>query len=139
MLAFLLFLHFLGLMLGAAGGMASGILMRRAAGMAPEQAQVIRGQGPLLANVAAAGVALLWITGLIMVFAYWSIEGLNWAFWVKLVFVVILTIATIAIHLTYAEIRRTGNVALGQRLAKIGPVSGASAVLAVLFASIAFM
>lgn len=139
MLAFLLFLHFVGLMLGAAGGMASGILMRRAAGMPPEQAQVVRGQGPLLANVAAAGVALLWITGLIMVFSYWSVDALNWAFWVKQVFVVILTLSTMAIHLTYAEMRRTGNMALGQRLAKLGPVSGASAVLAVLFASIAFL
>ncbi|HET7714672.1 MAG TPA: hypothetical protein VFK86_03515 [Bauldia sp.] len=139
MRAFLLFLHFFGLMLGAAGGMASGFLMRRAAGMPPDQAQVIRGQGPFLANVAAAGVALLWVTGLIMVFAYWSVDALRWPFWVKLVFVVILTLATIAIHLTYSEIRRTGNVALGQRLAKIGPVSGLAAILAVLFASIAFL
>lgn len=139
MRAFLLFLHFFGLMLGAAGGMASGILMRRAAGLPPEQAQVVRGQGPLLANVAAAGVALLWITGLVMVFAYWNLGALGWPFWVKMVFAVILTLATIAIHLTYAEIRRTGNAALGQRLAKIGPVSGLSALLAVLFASIAFL
>jgi hypothetical protein len=139
MQAFLLFLHFLGLMLGAAGGMASGILMRRAAGMPPEQAQVIRGQGPLLANVAAAGVALLWITGLIMVFAFWSVDALSWAFWVKLVFVVILTLTVVAIHVTYSEIRRTGNLALGQRLARIGPVSGVASVLAVLFASIAFL
>jgi hypothetical protein len=42
------------------------------------------------------------------------------------------------IHMTYAEIRRTGNAALGARLAMLGPASGLSAFLAVLFASFAF-
>ena len=69
---FLLFLHFFGLMLGAAGGLASGLLMRRAAGMPPEQARTIRGLGPMLAHVSAFGLVLLWVTGLIMVWSKWN-------------------------------------------------------------------
>jgi hypothetical protein len=69
---FILFLHFTGLMLGAAGGIASGALMRRAVGLPADQAATIRGLGPMLANISAAGVALLWLTGLILVWSKWD-------------------------------------------------------------------
>jgi hypothetical protein len=135
---FILFLHFFGLMLGAAGGMASGIIMRRALSLPAEQAQVIRGLGPMLANVAAVGVALLWITGLILVFSKWdgfgSLPGL---FWVKFIFVLLLTAAVVVIYLTYAEMKK-GNMAAASRLPMLGPASGISAVLAVLFAAYTF-
>ena len=135
---FILFLHFVGLMLGAAGGLSSSIIMRRALTMGPEQAQTIRSLGPLLANVAHIGVAVLWITGLILVWSKWNGPGsLPTLFWVKFVFVLTLTAASIFIHMTYAEIRK-GNVVVASRLPKIGPVAGISALLAVLFATFAF-
>ena len=135
---FILFLHFVGLMLGAAGGLSSSIIMRRALTMGPEQAQTIRSLGPLLANVAHIGVAVLWITGPILVWSKWNGPGsLPTLFWVKFVFVLTLTAASIFIHMTYAEIRK-GNVAVASRLPKIGPVAGISALLAVLFATFAF-
>lgn len=137
--AILLFLHFFGLMLGAAGGMASGIIMRRALAMPPEQAQTVRSLGPMLAHVAGAGLVLMWITGVIMVWSKWDgLGSLPTLFWVKFVFVAILTLSTGAVDMTYAQIRRTGNKALAARLAVLGPVSGIAATLAVLFAAFAF-
>lgn len=137
--AFLLFLHLFGLMLGAAGGFASGILMRRAMTMPPEQAATIRSLGPMLAHVAGAGLVVMWITGLIMVWSKWGgLGSLPGLFWIKFVFVVILTLSSGAIDITYAQIRRTGNKALAARLAVLGPISGISATLAVLFAAFAF-
>ncbi|MCB1500844.1 MAG: hypothetical protein KDK07_13815 [Bauldia sp.] len=137
--AFLLFLHFFGLMLGAAGGLANGILMRRAATMSPEEAKTIRGLGPMLANVSAIGLALLWVTGVILVWSkYGGLGNLPSLFWVKFVFVVLLTLASGGIHMTYAQIRRTKNPALASRLAMLGPVAGISSTLAVLFAAFAF-
>jgi hypothetical protein len=68
----ILFLHFFGLMVGAAGGMASGVIMRRAASLGPDEARTIRGLGPLLHNVSVVGIAILWITGLILV---WNFGG----------------------------------------------------------------
>jgi len=137
--AFLLFLHFFGLMLGAAGGFASGILMRRAAGMPPAEAMTIRGLGPMLAHVSGIGLVLLWVTGLIMVWSkYDGLASLPSLFWVKFVFVVLLTLASGAIHMTYAQIRRTKNPALATRLAVLGPSAGVSSTLAVLFAAFAF-
>ena len=135
----ILFSHFFGLMLGAAGGFASGILMRKAMGMPAEQAQTVRGFGPLLANVSAVGIVLLWITGLIMVWSKYDGPGtFSWAFWVKMVFVVTLTVASVLILMTYAEMKKTGNKALAARLPKLGPAAGLSATLAVLFAVITF-
>jgi len=136
---FVLFLHFLGLTLGAAGGTAGGLLMRRAATLPPDQAATIRALGPMLANVAAIGLAILWLTGLYLVWGKWGgLENLPTVFWIKLAFVGLLTVATVIIHLIYAQIRKTRNPALGARLAKLGPVSGISLLAAILFAAYAF-
>ena len=137
--AIILFLHFLGLMLGAAGGMASGIIMRRAATMPADQAGTVRSLGPMLGRVAGIGLVLMWVTGLIMVWSKWNgLGSLPTLFWVKFAFVLILTAASAGTDMTYARIRRTGNKALASRLAVLGPVSGIAATLAVLFAALAF-
>ena len=133
-----LFLHLVGLMLGAAGGFSSALIMRRAAGAPPDAARTLRGLGPMLANTSAAGLALMWVTGLVMVWSRWGGPGnLPGLFWVKAIFILTLTAAAIGTHLTYAEIGR-GNTAAAARLPKLGPVAGLSALLAVLFAVYAF-
>jgi hypothetical protein len=134
----LLFLHLFGLLLGAGPGVAQNVIVRRAASAPPEQAQVLRGLGPVLANVSAVGIAILWITGLILVWSKYGGPGsLPATFWWKMLFVVILTLLAGFIHWTYAEVRR-GNAAAAARLAIAGPATGISALLAVLFAVIAF-
>ncbi|MEP7173510.1 MAG: hypothetical protein ABI705_08485 [Aestuariivirga sp.] len=136
--AALLFLHLVGLMLGAAGGFASAVIMRRALVLPADEAKVLRGLGPILSKVSATGVAVLWVTGLIMVWTKWDGFGnLPQMFWVKAIFILSLTVMTGLIHLTYAEIRK-GNPAAAARLPKFGPLAGISALLAVLFAVIAF-
>src|SRR5260221_13513340 len=135
---FCLFLHSVGLMLGAAGGFGSASVMRRALTLPDDQAKVLRGLGPTLANVMGVGVVLLWVTGLIMV---WSMFGgfanLPRLFLVKFIFILTLTVAVGLIHMTYAQIRK-GNTAAAARLPIIGPIGGISALLAVLFAVYTF-
>jgi hypothetical protein len=134
----LLFLHFVGLMLGAAGGFASAIIMRRALVLPVDEAKVLRGLGPILSKVSATGVTVLWATGLILVWSKWGgLESLPQMFWVKAIFILSLTVMTALIQLTYAEIRK-GNPAAAARLPKFGPMAGVSALLAVLFAVLAF-
>jgi hypothetical protein len=134
----LLFLHFVGLMLGAAGGFASAIIMRRALVLPAEEAKVLRGLGPILSKVSAVGVAVLWVTGLIMVWTKWDgFASLPQIFWVKAIFIVTLTVMTALIQMTYAEIRK-GNPAAAAKLPKFGPMAGISALLAVFFAVLAF-
>jgi len=135
---FMLFLHFVGLMLGATGGFGSALIMRRALAGPPEAAGVLRGLGPMLANVSAVGLALMWASGLVLVWSRWGGPGgLPGLFWAKLVFVLTLTAAAVAIHLTYRAVRK-GDAAAAARLPKLGPVSGVSALLAVLLAVYAF-
>lgn len=134
----LLFLHFFGLMLGAAGGFASAVIMRRALVLPADEAKVVRGLGPVLANVSATGVAVLWATGLILVWSKWGgFANLPQLFWVKAIFILSLTAVAILIQMTYAEIRK-GNAAAAAKLPKLGPMAGVSALLAVLFAVLAF-
>jgi hypothetical protein len=136
--AALLFLHFFGLMLGAAGGFASAIVMRRALTLPADDAKVLRGLGPILANVSGIGLALLWATGLILVWSKWDGFGsLPQMFWVKAIFILSLTVVVGLIHMTYGEIRK-GNPAAAAKLPKLGPMAGVSASLAVLFAVVAF-
>ena len=134
----LLFLHLVGLMLGAAGGFASAVIMRRALVLPADDARAVRGLGPILANVSGIGLVLLWATGLILVWSKWDGFGsLPQMFWVKAIFILSLTVMTGLIHMTYAEIRK-GNPAAAAKLPKFGPMAGISALLAVLFAVVAF-
>jgi hypothetical protein len=134
----LMFVHFLGLMLGAAGGFASGIVMRRAQAVDAAAAATLRALGPILARVSLTGLVLMWASGLVMVWSRWGgPDALPRLFWLKFVFVLSLTAATVAIHLTYAAIRQ-GNTAAAARLPRLGPAAGVSALLAVLAAVYAF-
>lgn len=135
----LVFFHLFGLMLGAAGGFASGLIMRRAAGVPAEEARVLKGLGPMLAKVSLVGLAVMWLTGLILVFSVWGgLSGLPGIFWVKMIFVLALTALALTTHYTYGQVK-AGNTAAAARLPKIGPMSGVASLLAVLFAVFAFV
>ena len=99
------FVHFVGMMLGAAGGFGSALIMRRAVAAGPEAGGQLRALGPMLANVSAVGLALMWASGLVLVWSRWGGPGnLPGLFWLKFAFVLSLTAAAVAIHATYAEV-----------------------------------
>ena len=134
----LLALHLVGLMLGAGGGFGSAVTARVAAGRPPEQAAVLRSLGPDLARLSTAGLVVMLLTGLALVFAkYGGFAGLPGLFWVKMLFVLTLTLAAILMQMTYGQIRR-GELAAAKRLPVLGPVAGLSSLLAVAFAVFAF-
>lgn len=135
----LLILHFVGLMLGAGGGIGSTVVMRHALSLPQEQGDIIRSAGPALAGMSMAGLILMLLTG----FALWAIKyelafaGMPAMFWVKMVFVATLAFAAIMIQLAYGQVKR-GNAAAAARLPRFGPMAGISSLLAVLFAVLAF-
>jgi hypothetical protein len=135
---FLFFLHLVGLMIATTGGLGSGILMRKALAMPADQAKVVRSLGPLLAKVALTGLAVLWITGPIMVFSiFGGFASLPSTFWIKIAFALLLTAFVVTTHLTYGQIAK-GNMAVASRLPKLGPAGGVAALLTVLFAVLTF-
>lgn len=136
MFGFTLFLHFCGLMLGAAGGFAGGLVMLRARSAPADQAATLRALGWPLAMMGATGLVVLWATGILMIF--FTAPSLPGLFWAKILFVVVLTVLSGLTHKTYADIRRTGDMGLMQRLSVLGPASGATLLLIVLLAVYAF-
>lgn len=134
----LLALHLIGLMMGAGGGFGSMITMREAGKRPPDQAGVLKTLGPAMAQFSALGLGLMWLTGLALVFAkFGGFGGLPVLFWGKMVFVTALTVFAIGVHLTYGQMK-TGNLAAATRLPVLGPLSGASSLIAVVFAVLAF-
>ncbi len=114
---------------GRRGGFGSALVSGR--GVHVARTSVARELGPLLANVSGAGVVLLWVSGLILVSSGWdgfgSIPGL---FWLKFLFVLTLTAAVGAIHMTFGR-SRCGDVAARGMAAeartggrKLGPARG---------------
>lgn len=94
---------------------------------------------PRAARISAVGLVLLWATGLILVWTKWDgLESLPMLFRVKFAFVLALTVFTGPVEATHARIKRTGDVSPRSRPARIGPLSGLSALGAMIFAVFAF-
>lgn len=130
--------HFIGLMLGAAGGIGSTVAMGYARSLPAEQGGIVRGLGPSLAHVSTAGLVLMLLTGVSMlIFKYDGMAGMPTMFHVKLLFVATLTLAAISIEVVYAQVKK-GNAKAAEMLPRLGPVAGISALLAVVFAVLAF-
>ncbi|MBS0386308.1 MAG: hypothetical protein JSS00_13285 [Proteobacteria bacterium] len=134
----ILFLHLLGLMMGAGGGFGSMIVMRVALRRPPEQANALRSVGPALGRFSSVGLIVMLITGFALVFLkYDGFGNLSPLFWVKMAFVASLTLAAITLELTYGAVKR-GNMEAVRRLPALGPWAGLSSLLAVAFAVFAF-
>lgn len=133
----LLILHFAGLMLGAAGGVGSAIVMAYGMSLPPEQAGIVRAVGPRLSRTATVGVVLMLLTGPGMLFGTYSIEAMPWTFWAKMTFVTTLTLASLTIEIIHARVK-AGNAGAAKILPRIGPVAGVSALLAMIFAVLTF-
>jgi uncharacterized membrane protein len=133
-----LFLHLLGLLMGAGGGFGAMVVMRVALTRAPGEANVLRSVGPALGRLATAGLIIMLITGAALVFMrFGGFANLPPLFWAKMVFVASLTAAAIVLELTYGAVKR-GDMAAAKRLPALGPWAGLSSLLAVLFAVLAF-
>jgi uncharacterized membrane protein YidH (DUF202 family) len=135
----LLIVHFIGLMLGAAGGMGGGIAAGFARTLPAEKAAVVKELTPRLTQISLIGLALMIGSGVALVFVKYNGDfGLMPVmFWIKLGFVLVLTVAASLMMATYGEIRR-GNAKAEVRLQVLGPISGMSAMAAVVFAVLAF-
>lgn len=133
---FILFLHFVGLMLGAAGGFGSLFILMRVRSAPAEEAATLRALGWPLAMATGTGLLVLWATGILMVVAHGGNEPA--LFWLKIVFVIAATVFNGLVHRTYAKMRRTGDASLAERLVMLGTAGTASVLVAVLLAAYAF-
>jgi hypothetical protein len=68
----LLILHFLGLAMGFSTNFASFVMLGLIAKAAPQERAVLGRFPPIMSRVGEIGLALLWATGLLLVWAQWG-------------------------------------------------------------------
>lgn len=130
--------HIIGLMMGAGGGFGSMISQTEALKRSADQAAVLRSIGPALSNFSFAGLLIMWITGIALVFLkYGGFGALPQMFWIKFIFVSTLTLAAIVIQVLYGQ-AKAGNSIAATRVPAFGQIAGMSSILAVIFAALAF-
>jgi hypothetical protein len=133
----LLILHFFGFGAGMAASVGNFTVMQLIQA-SPGDAPALSKVPPVLARVGQVGLGLLWLTGLVMVWSIWGGPGnLDWAFWVKIVCVILLTAAVVYIDLTVKKVR-AGDTAAAATLPLFGRAAAGLLALIVIFAVIAF-
>jgi len=137
----LLILHLLGFGAAFAASLANNVVMIVAAKASPEDAAGLRRFPPVMIRAADIGLALLWITGPVLLWTkYNGAEGLAtlpWSFEAKIICVVLLTIVLGMIHMTLGKIRR-GDMSVAARLPVFGRIGLGLLLLVVIFAAMTF-
>lgn len=131
-------LHFIGLTMGFSVSIAN-IVMSGLMSRAESQEQAVLGRfPPLMSRVGSVGLALLWITGISLVFTKWQgFTNLPPMFWYKVGSVVGLTITVGVIHGLERQVRSQGPSALG-KVQSAGKVATLFGVLSLVLAVLAF-
>ncbi len=133
----LIILHLFGFGAGVAASIGNFTIMYLVQS-SPGDALVLTKVPPVLARVGQVGLALLWVTGLIMVWSIWNgPENLPQSFWYKIACVVLLTVVVVFLDLTIKRVRQ-GDRSVAARLPLLGRIAAALMVLVVVFAVVAF-
>lgn len=131
-------IHMLALFGGGAAGIGNALLIRGVLASdgppAPLAANTIR----TLGRIGLASILLLWITGLWMGAIKYDGMPEGWAFWVKLVGATAVLLAVLLIASIAIRADRAGQPPDLHRIDRIEPVAGIGAVIATVFAVIAF-
>ncbi len=131
-------LHYVAFSIGIGGGVASmiiGIRMKRAEAAA---APTLAGIQKTIGRTSFGALIVLWLTGLWMVSTRFGWGALPWAFWIKFAAVLGLTGFALTAQWFALQAGRTGTPPAPATMAKLGMGLNACALLALIFAVIAF-
>lgn len=135
---FLVVVHFVGLAMGLGSGFAQMIMAGLMAKASPQDKAVLARFPPKMGQVGVIGLALLWLTGLSIVWTrYGTFSILPRTFVYKLIAVVLLTLAVIAIQVLQRRAQK-GDMAAMARMQTLGRLTGPLALVAIIFAVITF-
>lgn len=133
----LVILHFLGFALGLGSGVANMVVGIQVAA-APGDAPVFGRLMPIFARVGQAGLALLWITGLILVWsAYGGPGAMPPLFWAKIVAVLAMTALVVVMGLRVRRVQQ-GDRRAALALPMLGRITGGVTLLILILAVYAF-
>lgn len=136
--AVLVFVHFLGLALGFSASFANATMGAMIAKAEPSERPIFAKFPPKMSMLGKIGVTLLWVTGLALVFMKWGgFSSMDWPFNVKISAVVLLTICVGIIATLEGKVKR-GDMAAAAKIPIVGKFAMAFAMIALVFAVVAF-
>jgi hypothetical protein len=134
----LMVVHFLGLAMGLSTGFANMVMAGLIREAPPAEQAVLSRFPPAMSRIGTIGLALLWISGLLIVWTrYGSFAIIPRTFIVKIAAVVLLTIAVACIHVLMPRAQR-GDQAAMARIQLLGRLTAPLAIIAIIFAVITF-
>jgi hypothetical protein len=134
----LLVLHFLGLAMGLSASLTGLVAGRIIQSAAPSERAAVARVPTAMSHVGGAGLVLLWVSGLALVFSRWGGFGsLPGTFHAKLTAVVVLTGLVGYVHALQKR-ARLGDATAPVRLALVGKVNLVVAVAAIVLAVLTF-
>ncbi|WP_029040065.1 hypothetical protein [Cucumibacter marinus] len=134
----LLWAHFVGLGMGVGAGMSGGVLGGFIASASDETRPKFWEIQAGISRLSKIGLVLLIVTGIILVFTkFGGIGEMPWAFWVKMVLVVVMLVLVGLAESAGKKARKGDKQAAGQ-LKRYGPATGVVSFLVILSAVVAF-
>ncbi|MEZ5667727.1 MAG: hypothetical protein R3F55_09915 [Alphaproteobacteria bacterium] len=131
--------HFLALAIGIGGSAANLLLAVRAATIPAEARPGLGAIQRLIGRVAFGCVLLLWASGLAMLYArYGGWAGQGVLFWLKIAAVAVLTVAATGLQVLTVRAQIAKAPPPRTAMLRLAVAANASAMLAVLFAVLAF-
>ena len=137
----LVILHLLGFGAGFAGSLGNNVVIMLVAKAPPAEAAGLRRFPMAMLPISDIGLALLWITGIVLLFTkYGGVGGIGtlpWPFWAKITCVLLLTALIGMVHMAVARMKR-GDMAVAARLPVFARIGAVILLLIVIFAVMAF-
>ena len=119
----LLFLHFFSLALGFSVSFGNMVMSGIISKATPPEKAVLGRFPPKLSQLGRIGLALLWSTGVILVYTKWNgFAMVSWQFYVKLAAVVLLAATTEYIHRLERLVKK-GDAAAVARIEPFGKIA----------------
>lgn len=138
MLAFVKFVHFFAIAVGMGGGMANFLIGHRSAGAAVQAMPILGGLQKTFGQLSTVAIVVLWLTGGWLVYSLYDWQSLTLAFWLKIAFVLLLSVAAIVLQVNAIRAERAGTPPPADVMAKWGATADIAAILALLVAVFAF-
>ena len=132
----LLILHVFGLMLGAAGGFGAVVTLGHARPATKQKGGPLRGVNRVFPGMSLIGVLILWPTGIALMATQPGAYQLTAMFWMKMGFVVLLTVTTMGIEMIYGRAKREPHLA--RLLPSLHPLAALSYIMIAVFSVLAF-
>ncbi len=138
MIKILLAIHLFSFAVAAGGGVANMLAARSARGAAAEAARAIGGVQAKIGRLSFIALLMLWLTGVWMVLQLGGFAAMPALFSTKMVFVLIVTLAALYAQFLGQRAAKSGTPPNGATMARLGMVSGISALCAMVLAVWAF-